>query len=140
MQTTKDFKIVMVIDEALPLGLIANTAAVLALSLGKEVKDFIGEDLTDKEGIVHAGLTGQPVPILKKNTDGLRELKKKSLQYKDDLFTVDVTDVAQKSKEYADYKEKLKDKTLDELTFLGIAFAGPTKLVTSLTGNLRLLR
>ena len=139
MKTTKDFKIVMVINDALPVGLIANTSAVLALSLGKEVTDFIGEDLSDKDGDIHRGITAQPVPILKANEEKLRELKKQSSEY-NNLFIVDVTDVAQKSKTYDDYEQKLQEKTIDELQFLGIAFAGPAKTVTSLTGNLSLLR
>jgi hypothetical protein len=86
------------------------------------------------------GITAQPVPILKTTKEKLKALKLQSLDYGKELFTVDVTDVAQKSKMYSEYKEQLQSKKLTELTFLGIAFAGPSKFVTSLTGNLGLLK
>jgi AraC-like DNA-binding protein len=48
-------KVVMIIDKELPLGLIANTAAVLGASLGKMVDGLIGGDLRDADGNVHLG-------------------------------------------------------------------------------------
>ena len=40
-------KCVMIIDQDLPVGLIANTAAVLALTIGHRIDGIIGEDVTD---------------------------------------------------------------------------------------------
>lgn len=57
-------KCVMIIDEELPLGLIANTSAVLALSIGENVEGIIGEDVTDKDGHVHRGITKLSIPYL----------------------------------------------------------------------------
>jgi hypothetical protein len=139
MKVTEDFKMVIVIDETLPVGLIANTAAVLALSLGEKLEGLIGEDLQDKDENSHAGLTEQVLPILKDTTEGLKEIKRKSLVHKE-LFIVDVTDVAQKCKNYDEYKQLLATKTDEALQFFGIALAGPTKIVNSITGNHKLLR
>lgn len=36
-------KCVIVIDHTLPLGLIANTSAVLAISIGNKIKEIVGE-------------------------------------------------------------------------------------------------
>lgn len=41
-------KCVMVIDETLPTGLIANTAGIMGITLGKEMPDTVGPDVTDK--------------------------------------------------------------------------------------------
>ena len=43
----QDKKCVIVIDENLPLGILANTAAILGITLGKHVPELLGEDATD---------------------------------------------------------------------------------------------
>ena len=63
-------KCVMVIDGALPTGVIANTAAILGVTLGKRQPDAVGPDVTDKGGRLHLGIVALPVPILR--TDGLQ--------------------------------------------------------------------
>ncbi|MCI8576321.1 MAG: DUF2000 domain-containing protein [Lachnospiraceae bacterium] len=35
-------KCVMVIDESLPLGIIANTAAIMGITLGKQMPEVVG--------------------------------------------------------------------------------------------------
>lgn len=58
-------KIVMVISKELPLGLVANTAAVLGISLRKIFQqDIVGCDIQDANGNVHIGITGQTIPVL----------------------------------------------------------------------------
>ena len=37
-------KCVMVIDENLPLGIIANTAAIMGITLGKQMPEVVGRD------------------------------------------------------------------------------------------------
>ena len=64
-------KCVMVIDETLPTGLIANTAGIMGITLGKEMPDTVGPDVTDKTGCSHRGIIQFPVPILK--ADGARQ-------------------------------------------------------------------
>ena len=140
MKVTSDFKMVIVLDQGLPVGLLSNTAAVLSLTLGNKIEGLIDKELTDGSGTIHAGLTNQPLPILKANTDSLKLLYKKALMLKDNLLLVDITDAAQTTKNYIDYEIKLKNKTSEELKILGLALAGSNKSVKSLTGNLSLLR
>ena len=45
----KENKVVLVIDENLPTGVIANTAAVLGVSLGKLKPELVGDNLLKKE-------------------------------------------------------------------------------------------
>ena len=49
-------KCVVVVDGDLPIGLMINAAACLAVTLGSGVEGIVGEDATDGSGIVHAGL------------------------------------------------------------------------------------
>ncbi len=49
-------KCVMVIDEQLPLGIIANTAAVMGITLGKAMPEVVGEDVRDESGHTHLGI------------------------------------------------------------------------------------
>ena len=48
-------KCVMVIDENLPLGIIANTAAIMGITLGKQMPEVVGADVYDRTGNRHLG-------------------------------------------------------------------------------------
>lgn len=61
----KSEKCVMIIDENLPLGIIANTAAIMGITLGKEMPEVVGANVTDQSGNEHLGIIEFPVPILK---------------------------------------------------------------------------
>ena len=43
-------KCVMVMDEDLPLGVIANTAGIMGITLGKHMPETVGPDVRDKSG------------------------------------------------------------------------------------------
>ena len=49
-------KCVMVLDENLPLGLLANTAAILGITLGKHMPEAVGADVLDGSGKAHLGI------------------------------------------------------------------------------------
>lgn len=49
-------KLVIIINQDLPLGLVANTAAVLGLSLGNRVPGLIGADIKGQGGECMPGL------------------------------------------------------------------------------------
>lgn len=138
MKVNDDFKMVIVLDEKLPLGLLVNTAAVLSLTLGEKIQGLIDKDLIDKSGLNHVGLTNTPLPILKSSEEKIKSIKTDKTS--EDLLIVDITDAAQTTKNYIDYEEKLKNKTVEELKFLGIVLAGSKKMINSITGNLSLLR
>ena len=55
-------KCALVIDESLPLGLIANTAAILGAALGKNSPSLLGGNVTDGSGIEHLGSSKSPFP------------------------------------------------------------------------------
>ncbi|MEI7510778.1 MAG: DUF2000 domain-containing protein [Candidatus Peregrinibacteria bacterium] len=134
-----DKKCVLILDEELPLGLIANASAVLALTLGKIVDGILGHDIQDKSGENHLGITNTVLPILKSNKENLTLLceKAKSME---GIVVVDFSDVAQRTKNYEDYAEQLAETNAEDLRYLGIALFGDKKAVNSLAGSLPLLR
>jgi hypothetical protein len=134
-------KLVVIINQDLPLGLIANTATVLGLSLGDRVKGIIGPDIQDKDGRVHAGITQVNIPVLGVNGEQLKSLYDSlfDAQY-EDVTVIDFNTVAQRSKCYEDYTQELAACSQEKLDYLGVCLYGPAPKINKLTGSLRLLR
>lgn len=136
-----EMKCVMVIDIDLPMGLIANTAAVLALTLGKKIEGIIGPKVKDGSGHTHTGITTTPIPILKGNSLKIKELREKVYAEEfSDLFIVDFSNAAQTTKNYEEYTKKISTFLTSDLEYLGLALYGDKKKVNKLTGSMGLLR
>jgi len=125
----------------LPVGLVANTAAVLSLTLGKTYPELIGPDVLDADGDNHKGITTISLPILQTTAGQLKEIRSefKALD-SEDVFIVDFTNAAQTTKAYEYYEQKIKTMDYDDLDYLGIAVYGKKKIVNKLTGHLSLMR
>ncbi len=130
----------IIIDKNLPIGLIANTAAILTLSLGKLKPELIGEDIHDSDGKTHKGITIIPIPILKGDGSSLSNLRQQLREYEPELIVIDFNHAAQMTKNYEDYSKHLSDISATSLEYLGIAMYGSKKIVNKFTGNLGLLR
>ena len=135
MKLLEDHKLVIVVDQDLPIGLIANTACVLSLSIGEKLEGLIGENIPDIQGNIHAGITTTPIPILKSDKMRIKEIR--DSLFVSDVFVVDFCSAAQTTKNYEDYSKKILSQ---EPEYLGVAMVGPKKQVNKLTGNLPLLR
>lgn len=134
-------KCVLVIDERLPLGLIANTAAILGITLGRHRPESVGETVYDAAGNAHLGIIEFPVPVLRGNAQLLGELREKLYSPVFACLTaVDFSQLAQGCKTYDEFKEKMVATPTEALDYLGIAICGDKKAVNRLTGNLPLLR
>ena len=134
-------KCVMVIDENLPLGLIANTAAIMGITMGKEMSGVVGVNVTDQSGNQHLGIIEFPVPILKGSPKVIKEIREKLYQPEfQDLFVVDFSDLAQGCKTYEEFIEKMAAAPESSLQYLGVAICGSKKKVNKLTGSMPLLR
>ena len=133
-------KCVIVIDSDLPIGLIANTSAVLALTLGNKIEGIIGPIVIDGVGCTHEGITNTPIPILKGTRDILKELRDTLINDYPNLFLVDFSNAAQTTKNYDNYTNKIGSFTNDDLQYLGIGIYGDKKIVNKLTGSISLLR
>lgn len=134
-------KCVMVIDETLPAGMIANTAAILGITLGKQHPELVGGDVSDRTGCSHLGIIQCPVPILKGSAALIKELRERLFEpdYQE-LFTADFSDVAQSCNIYEEFTQKLAGVPQSELQYFGIAIYGNKKKVNRLTGSMPLLR
>src|SRR2546429_2962641 len=71
---------VIVVDEALPAGLAANAAAVLALTLGARAPGLRGADIDDADGARLPGLIDRGLPILKAAAADLAGLRSRAVE------------------------------------------------------------
>lgn len=136
-----DEKCVMILDERLPLGIMANTAAILGITLGKAMPEIVGADVADKTGREHLGIIEFPVPILKGNGESIKAIRERLYEPEfSDVTVVDFSDLAQGCKTYDEFAGKMKDAAEADLNYFGIAMCGAKKKINKLTGQMPLLR
>lgn len=134
-------KCVMVINEQLSLGIIANTAAIMGITLGRQMPEVVGADVTDQSGSRHLGIIEFPVPILKASAESIKALREKLYQPEfQELTVVDFSDLAQSCKTYDEFIEKMAREPESALQYFGVAICGAKKKVNKLTGSMPLLR
>ena len=139
--SNKAEKCVMVIDPELPTGVIANTTAILGMTLGKRFPEQVGNDVTDASEKTHLGIVNVPVPILKGSRDALKKLRECLYSNEfSDLTVVDFSDVAQGCITYDEYISKAAEIPEENHAYLGVAIYGDKKKVNKLTGSMPLLR
>jgi len=129
----------IILEEGLAPGFAANTAAVLALSLGKAFPELLDRDLKDKESSLHRGITNTALPILMLEAAAMKNFRQEALQCSD-LQLWDFNETAQKSRSYDEYAQKLLGQSAETLHFLGLALAGPEKSIKKLCGSLKLYK
>ena len=131
-------KIVIVLAAGMPAPLAANTAALLALSIGAKHPEIIGPDVPDADGLLHRGISGVPVPVLTAPGHDLPSLAAAAQTH--GLDVVDFTSTAARARTYDRYTADLATTPTTALDYQGLAIIGDTTTVTSLTGALPLLR
>ncbi|SRR5579883_522217 len=128
---------VLVIDHSLSVGVIANTAAILSINLGKMIPEIIGHDHKDHAGD-HHGITTMAIPILKSSGQLLKEMRQAVKAYEPDLMVIDLITATQTTKNYADYVHQYENTPVEHLEYLGLALYGEIKVVNKFTGSLGL--
>lgn len=134
-----DKKCVIIVDETLPAGIIANATACLGFSLGGQLPEEIGPVQTDASGIQHGGLLNIPIPILAADKMQLHNVINSA--YAADLdYVFDMSEAAQSSKTQQEYGDRIRKITADEMKYWAVACYGPKKTINRLCGNLPLYR
>lgn len=134
-------KCVAVIDQNLPIGLIANTAAILGCTLGKQIQKIVGEDVVDQDQHQHLGVINTPLPILAASKEQIKKIyQTASEEYKESMMLVGFNDLAQRCSSYEDYTKKMAGAFASSLNYLGICLYGNKKEINHLTGNLPTLK
>lgn len=137
----KSEKCVMILDENLPLGLIANTAAIMGITLGKRLPEVVGTDVADRSGNVHLGIIEFPVPVLRASCDTIKSVRERLYRPEfQELTVVDFSNLAQGCRTYDEFIQKMGQASEETLEYLGVAICGPKKKVNQLTGSMPLLR
>lgn len=134
-------KCVMVIDSELPIGIMANTSAILGITLGKYIPEQIGADVADASGLSHLGIITIPVTMLSGSRAILKDMRERLYNPEfADLIVVDFSDVAQSCNIYSEYIAKASITTEHDHNYYGIAIYGSKKKVNKLTGFMPLIR
>lgn len=130
-------KPVVILDEMLPVGLKANFAAVLAMSLGKLMPELVGADTSTKDGLSLSGITTVALPILGAPSSELPRLFVEAdglpvrLAYMRSAF---------EARTYEDYATKIALAPFAEHEPQALLLAGPRKTIDRLCGSLPLVR
>ncbi|MCG8618829.1 MAG: DUF2000 domain-containing protein [Desulfobacterales bacterium] len=132
-------KTVMIINQSLPPGLAANTTAVLGISLGHMDRSILGPDLKDGSGTCHPGITHQTIPVLAADSGLLKQIFEQGCEMPG-VSVIDFNAIAQKSRHYDDYTQKLAAVPTKDLDFSGLCLQGPKNEVNKMTGMLKLYR
>ncbi len=139
--TQGEKKCVLLLDEALPIGVLANTAAILGITLGRIAPECVGPDVADGSGVLHPGIVTLPVPVLKSTAQHLRTMRKTLCHPGfSDVTVVDFSDVAQGCHQYEAYTAYAAALDEERFTYLGLLLYGNRKKVAKLTGSLPLFR
>ena len=134
-------KCVLILDADMPAGLLANTAAILGITLGRQLPEAVGGDVTDGSGQTHLGIIAFPVPVLRGTAESLQSLRQRLGQPEfRDLTVADFSQLAQSCRTYGEFQEKMAHTAGEDLRYLGLAICGDKRKVSRLTGSLPLLR
>lgn len=131
-------KCVVVVDESLPIGLQANIAAVLCLSVGRDHPDVVGDATVDADGQTYPGITRIPMPVLMAPSDTIARLA--AAARGESIDTACFTDAALATKNYDAYTRQLADTPTDQVVHHGLVLLAGDKAVRRLTSGLPLLR
>ncbi|RYB05216.1 DUF2000 domain-containing protein [Lichenibacterium ramalinae] len=131
-------KAVVILAEHLPVGLKANIAAVMGMSLGTHRPDLVGPSVATSDGMVAPGITTIPIPVLTAPGKYLSAIWAEGIDAGLDLM-VPFTDAALRTKTYEEYTAKLTVVLASDMPVHGILLLGDKKSVNSLVGQLPLL-
>ena len=130
-------KAAIILDETLPTGLLANAAVCIVTGLFAGEDDVLGAWIEGKD-ITFIPITKIGIPILKRGHKTFLELfeRAKTAGVKYMLFTKE----GQSTNSYEEYIERVRGKSIEEVTIVGLGVIGTQQQVKSVAGDCPLLR
>jgi hypothetical protein len=129
---------VIVVDSALPPGLAANAAAVIALTIGARHPALVGAPLVDASGLEHPGLIPIGIAVLATSQDDLGTLRVRASEVGCDL--VDFPVQGQQTTNYQAFRDAVAIVKTPDLRYLSVALVGEKKAISKLVANFALLK
>ena len=136
----QDLRIAVVVDPSLPIGLIANTVAVVGIGLGSALPAIAGAVLVDADSRSVRTSANRPVPVLQATPEAIAILLARALPMPEGAVVVPFPRFARDLHRFEDYLSEFASRTLANEAIDGLGLCGPEKWVRSLTGSLKLLR
>lgn len=130
-------KAAIIINQELPLGILANAVACITSGLFVNCGELVGPEIVGDK-ITYVPITKIPILILKPGKKSLHELCKQAQSM--DLKYVAFTKEAQSTTDYDIYEKSVSGLPLESVTLLGVGVVGLTKTINSLVGSLPMLR
>lgn len=135
-----DFALAVVVNPALPAGLLANTVGTLATGLGARFPALSAGQVCDQAGLWFDTSSRLPMPVLQADTATLKLLLQRCQTRHSRSAMVVYPSFAREIQQIDTYLAEVARRDLSAEPLDGIALCGPRKWVRSLTGALKLLR
>lgn len=139
-QPAPDVRVAIVVDPALPAGLMANTVAVVGVGLGAADPGLGAVPLTDRNGRTVTSSSNQPIPVLQADAEAIAGLLGRALPAPPGAAVVAFLRYGRRLHVFEDYRRQFPDRDLLAEPVDGVGLVGPGRWVRSLTGALKLLR
>ena len=130
-------KSAIVIDESLPVGLLANAAACIATGLFRDQPEVYGSEIQGAD-CMFIPITKIPILILKKGQKDFNEILRR--MQGTELRCMSFTKEGQSTADYNEYMLRVEGKKLSDLRIIGIGIIGEDVQVTKVAGDIPLLR
>ncbi|GAA5150601.1 hypothetical protein GCM10023214_00160 [Amycolatopsis dongchuanensis] len=127
---TAKVKWVIVADQSLGPGLVANATACLGASVAAVFPGLVGEPVEDGSGQAHPGLPWSGCSILGGDAAKVREIRTKAMS-KEGLFVADMSKHAQASRNYEEYRAAVGGGEEADLSYYAVSLVGPRNRSTS---------
>ncbi|WP_319413975.1 DUF2000 domain-containing protein [uncultured Cohaesibacter sp.] len=136
-----DFRLAIIVNPDMPLGLIANTASAIAIGLGAREPSLAARNLSDCMGRSIDVSSCLPVPVLQASQEAIGALLMKAIAAKKGgEAVVPFPAFARSLHAYEEYERAMPGRNLQQEPIDGLGLVGPVKWVRSLTGSLKLMR
>lgn len=128
---------VIVINNELPAGRAGNAAAVLSLTVGQRHPTLVGAPLVDAHGVAMPGLIPIGISVLSASPQELQHVANAGASAGMDVVRFPVE--GQQTKNYTELLDAIKQVSMPDMQYVGIALMGEKKAISKLVGKLALL-